>query len=154
RWYLQVACWSLWVVVLETTVRLSLLCRRECRATTGPAAAFLLLGAWMSCFHFMYYDVLLAGLGFVVLLSDPARFVQPLLVVLNQPEGFRLTRAVRNYFRPRLTETHPALPDFDKKGAETIRAARLPVIWTANSFVLYALVALLVIQNAFTYWGI
>jgi hypothetical protein len=163
RWYLQVAGWGLWAIVVETTVRLTLLCRRENRATTGPAAAFILLGAWLSCFHFMYYDAVLAALGVLVLLAEPAKLVEPVLVVFNPPYRFRLTQAVRDYFRPRLAETHPELAQIETKEgaivpqeavAELSAPARLPTIWVANSFILYALVVLLVIQNLFTFWGI
>jgi hypothetical protein len=63
--------WGLLLAVAEMTVRLTLLRGRAARAVLGPGAGFLLLGAWLSCYHFMYYDVLLAALpAAVVYLSD------------------------------------------------------------------------------------
>ena len=43
-------------------MRLAVLRRRQAAAPDGPPAAFLFLGAWMCCFHFMYYDALLGAL--------------------------------------------------------------------------------------------
>jgi hypothetical protein len=50
--------------------------RQSVRATSGAGAAFLLLGGWLCCFHFMYYDVLLAYLPVMLLMSHPARYVR------------------------------------------------------------------------------
>jgi hypothetical protein len=46
---------------------------RAARVTSGPQAAFVLLGAWMACYHFMYYDVLLAYLPCCLLYTEPRR---------------------------------------------------------------------------------
>lgn len=65
--------WGLWATVLGLTATLALSRAAEARHTTqGPRAAFLLLGGWLCCFHFMYYDVLLSYLP-VMLLFLPAR---------------------------------------------------------------------------------
>jgi len=66
--------WGLLFFALEVTVRLTLLRRREARAIRGPAAAFVLLGAWLSCYHFIYYDVLLAALPVALLYLAPCRW--------------------------------------------------------------------------------
>ena len=63
--------WCLLVGVLEFTVRWSLLRQQQTEAVRGHGPAFLLLGAWLSCFHFMYYDVLLAALPVLLLLVGP-----------------------------------------------------------------------------------
>jgi arabinofuranan 3-O-arabinosyltransferase len=68
--------WGLVVVVVGLTARLAVLWKEQARAVTGPAASFLLLGAWLSCFHFMYYDVLLAALPVFVLVAEPCRYLE------------------------------------------------------------------------------
>jgi len=80
-----VAGWVLLGGVLGTTVLLALLRRHQVRAVTGPPAAFLLLGAWLSCFHFMYYDVLLAALPVLLLFTEPWRYLVPVFL----PRGRR-----------------------------------------------------------------
>jgi arabinofuranan 3-O-arabinosyltransferase len=62
--------WGLWVVVIEITTRIAVY--RKCDSFLGYGPAFLFLGAWLSCVHFMYYDVLLAALP-VLLLYQSAR---------------------------------------------------------------------------------
>jgi arabinofuranan 3-O-arabinosyltransferase len=66
--------WGLLGGVVGLTAGLAVLRREQARAVTGPAACFLLLGAWLSCFHFMHYDVLLAALPVLALLAEPARY--------------------------------------------------------------------------------
>ena len=63
--------WGLWLIVIEITTLISV--NRRCRGYVGCGPAFLFLGAWMSCVHFMYYDVLLAALP-VFLLYLSARW--------------------------------------------------------------------------------
>jgi hypothetical protein len=59
--------WGLLILVVAGTAFLSILRKEQSRALAGPPAAFLLLGAWMSCFHFMYYDILLTALPIALL---------------------------------------------------------------------------------------
>jgi hypothetical protein len=61
--------WALLFSVVAGTAFLSILRKEQSRAVTGPPAAFLLLGAWMSCYHFMYYDILLTALPIALLLE-------------------------------------------------------------------------------------
>ena len=145
RWYAAVAGWFLVMFVLEATVRLTRLARPLARSTHGPAAAFVLLGAWMMCVHFMYYDVLLSAVGFVALIAEPKRFVTPLPVVIRAVPGVPITRALLDYLRPRLPRSHP---EMDSAGMPVTRG-----VWGTNSFILYALAALFVIQNWFPYFG-
>ena len=64
---------ALWLTVAGATVLVALWRWRRPAESSGPAAAFLLLGAWLSCFHFMYYDVLLAALPVCLLFMEPRR---------------------------------------------------------------------------------
>jgi arabinofuranan 3-O-arabinosyltransferase len=150
RWYIQLASWTLLVLILETMVRLTQMLKIDWRATTGPAAAFLLLGAWMCCFHFMYYDALLAALGFIVLLAAPGRFIRPLFVLFRAPtlEPNR-SRAWTEYLRPRLARTHP-----DLVSPMPMENSPTGSIWVANSLMLYALMTLIAIQTALPYFAV
>ena len=64
----------LWLTILGLTVVVALWRWRRPAGTDGPAAAFLMLGAWLGCFHFMYYDALLALLPVCLLLTEPPRW--------------------------------------------------------------------------------
>jgi arabinofuranan 3-O-arabinosyltransferase len=83
------------VLILEPTIRLAAYRSRQSGASTGPIPAFLLLAGWFSCFHFMYYDVLLTALPISLLLLNPAEFLKPRLIALvplqegEGAEGFR-----------------------------------------------------------------
>jgi hypothetical protein len=76
---LTLAGWSLWAIVMETTVRFVAL-KRGRIPDTGPAAAFLFLGAWLTCYHFMYYDALLSALPFALLAAEPRRYLRPVVL--------------------------------------------------------------------------
>lgn len=145
RWYIQVAGWGLLVLVLEATVRLTQLLKIDWRATSQPAAAFVLLGAWLCCFHFMYYDVLLSALGFVTLLADPGKFARPVFARFGAPAG----GAWAWYLRPRLARAHPGLA-----APAALEAPMAGSLWVVNSLILYALAALIVIHTGFSYLGI
>ena len=66
------ACMLLLVAVSATTVTVYRL-RRGRGNATGTAAGFLALGAYLCCYHFMYYDSLLALFPLAVLAADPRR---------------------------------------------------------------------------------
>ncbi|HVS38388.1 MAG TPA: glycosyltransferase family 87 protein, partial [Gemmataceae bacterium] len=66
--------WGLWLMVLAATIGVALWRRRQPAGTDGPAIAFLMLGAFWSCYHFMYYDVLTAMLPICLLCAEPGRF--------------------------------------------------------------------------------
>lgn len=72
---------ALLATVLVTTAGFALWRREQARAVTGPPAAFLLLGAWLCCFHFMYYDVLLTALPVFLLFDEPRRYLKPRVLV-------------------------------------------------------------------------
>jgi arabinofuranan 3-O-arabinosyltransferase len=90
--------WCLLFSVVACTTALSILRKEQSRALTGPPAAFLLLGAWLSCYHFMYYDVLLTALPIALLLTEPRRYLEPVLIaVAVVPEGMQKSSLVQGY---------------------------------------------------------
>ena len=118
--------WGLWGVVFTTTVAVYLL-RADRRRATGLGAGFLFLGAFLCCYRFMYYDVLLSAIGFAVLLADPAR-------------AFR-TRTFNLTFTPHEPLAGEAAP----RPTPGPLAARLTGY--VNSFPLTILAALFVLDN-------
>ena len=77
--------WCLLLFVLESTVRVAIFRRPGTRRVMGPVAAFILFGSWLTCYHFMYYDVLLAMLPIAIMLNEPGRFVRPVLLAVIKP---------------------------------------------------------------------
>jgi len=71
------AGWAMLIFVLEVTATLATLHGRDVRASTGPAPAFLLLGGWLCCYHFMYYDVLLSILPVLLLFTETGPYFKP-----------------------------------------------------------------------------
>lgn len=67
--------WSLWGVVFGATVLLYLFRGDRSRAT-GTSAGFLFLGAYLTCFHFMYYDVLISAAVLAVMFADPKQLLR------------------------------------------------------------------------------
>ncbi len=65
---------GLWLSVVGLTAMIALWRWRPPAGIDGPAAAFLMLGAWLGCFHFMYYDTPLAyGCAVCLLFTGPDR---------------------------------------------------------------------------------
>jgi len=91
----KVAAWALWLCVFEATVRIWTLRRRgRPIPLTGPMPAFLFLAAWACCYHFMYYDVLMASVGvFVLLAARPQRFFDPPTARLEPGGGVLLVNS-------------------------------------------------------------
>lgn len=81
---LFVASWAAWAAVIEITLRVFHGRRPGPIPFVGPLPAFLVLTAWMTTYHFMYYDAMLSAFGVFVLLADPRPFFRPR--ALNQPE--------------------------------------------------------------------
>jgi hypothetical protein len=67
---------ALWGTVFGGTVAVYLW-RGDRRQATGLAAGFLFLGAFLTCYRFMYYDIVLSAVALAVLFADPARFFRP-----------------------------------------------------------------------------
>jgi arabinofuranan 3-O-arabinosyltransferase len=82
----DVAGWVLWVAVFVPTVAVYLW-RADRRLVTGLGAGFLFLGAYLCCYRFMYYDVLLSVLPLALLLADPARLLRATVFDLRTAAG-------------------------------------------------------------------
>ena len=68
--------WGLWTLVLSATLLVAWRCRRRRKELTGPFPAFVLTGVVLTCYHFMYYDFVLAGLPVLLLFTEPRRYLQ------------------------------------------------------------------------------
>jgi hypothetical protein len=66
---------GLWGAVLGATAIVYLL-RGDRSRPTGVGAGFLFLGAYLTCLHFMYYDVLVSAAALAVLFADPKQFLR------------------------------------------------------------------------------
>ena len=66
--------WALWAAVFVPTVAIYL--ARGTRKPVGLSAAFLFFGAFLTCYRFMYYDILLALMGFGCLAAGPGGFLR------------------------------------------------------------------------------
>jgi hypothetical protein len=100
---------SLWGLVVGLTAVAAVWRHRRLRSLTGPAAAFVLLGGYFACYHFMYYDVLLAALPLVALFAEPRRF-WPLrrARLLHGPESVALLAALEPAPEGKLPALEPA----------------------------------------------
>jgi hypothetical protein len=78
-WGRRATALGLWLWLAPLAVTVSAVIRRgkqATRVTSGPQAAFVLYGAWLACYHFMYYDVILAYLPCVLLYAEPRRVLR------------------------------------------------------------------------------
>jgi len=100
--------WGLWLVVVGLTASFAMFRRSQAQACTGPAAAFLLLGAWMSCYHFMYYDVLLTALPVLLLFTEPGQYLQPIVVAVVPARTMEVDRGILAYLDPTLPQENPS----------------------------------------------
>jgi hypothetical protein len=132
--------WSILLFVCECTVRLAILRKHQARAVTGPPAAFLFLFAWMMCFHFMYYDVLLAALPVFLLLTEPRRYLQPILLAIRPLSEEKLGSELAGYYRPRLPHGYPPQAPLLQAGYGHV--------WALNSLILTIIGILLFIEHS------
>jgi hypothetical protein len=88
-WLAPALGWGMLATVAVLTAGLALWRWRQARAFTGPPAAFILLAAWLGCFHFMYYDALLAAFPLLVLTAArPRDYLRVILLpVSSSPHG-------------------------------------------------------------------
>jgi hypothetical protein len=116
----QVSAWTLWGTVLLTTMAVYLRFAQPPR-TVGIGAAFLLLGAWLCCYRFMYYDVLLTALPILVLLANPRHWLPS--------QHYTLMPAVSSSFRTASTEPlAPGTPAADGVGRVYINSFPLTIL--------------------------
>ncbi len=70
--------WALWCLVALTTAAIAIRRVRHRvnspRNLSGPLPCLILLGVWLCGYRFMYYDVFLAAVGVVALMTDPRPF--------------------------------------------------------------------------------
>jgi len=137
--------WAMFGACLGATLLLPLVRRREAQAPTGTMAGFLLLGAWLSCFHFMYYDVLLTALALFVLLAEPQRFLEPILFAVTpvrEPPPSELSA----YYAPRpANQEPPPVP--------AVQPAHRHV-WVLNRLAPNVLLLLLFVEHGFPHIGL
>jgi arabinofuranan 3-O-arabinosyltransferase len=125
--------WSLWGIVFATTAGIYLRYGDRQRST-GVGISFLLFGAFLTCYRFMYYDVLLSAIGFAALLAEPSRFLRARV--------FGLTLASQT---PAIGKTREMKPPSQPK---YLLASRL--MGYINSFPLTILVLLMLLENSFS----
>lgn len=133
--------WALLILFFETTVRLAVLRRAERMPPVGPGAAFVFLGAWLSCFHFMYYDVLLTALPILLLFTEPRRWFEPRFILFAAAPDSRLDEAATAYYRPQPPTAYP-IPD---------DPSRVAVL---NSFVLTVLGVMALVEYVLPFVGL
>jgi hypothetical protein len=108
---------ALLVLILEPAIRLAILRSRQSSTSAGPIPAFLLLAGWFSCFHFMYYDVLLTALPLGLLLLNPSEFLKPRLMAIVPLREVHEDRT--SGYRPTLQTGYPikswTLPVFSRQ---------------------------------------
>jgi hypothetical protein len=138
--------WAIWAGVLEITLLLTALRWKQARALTGPAPAFLLLAAWMSCFHFMYYDALLTVLPFFLLCTEPREFIKPIFLAVVPVPRARLPEDLAAYYGPRLPREYPS-------EVPPLQAQHRHVL-VLNRMVPNILVLLLIVEHLFVTAGV
>jgi len=80
-------CWSVQLGIILVTA-LVYLTRADHRKPWGLGAAFAFFGAFLSCYRFMYYDALLAGVGWVCLFADRTAWLPPATSLRRAVTGF------------------------------------------------------------------
>lgn len=136
--------WSMFLGCLLLTVYLPLSRPRQARAVNGTTAGFLLMGAWLACFHFMYYDILLTVLPIFVLLAEPRSYLQPILFTvapMKEPDAGQLA----DYYRAWPPESQPYVPAL-QPGFRNV--------WVLNRMVPNILALLLVVEHWFPRIGL
>jgi hypothetical protein len=138
--------WAMFAFCLFSTVILALSRPKEARAVTGTAAGFLLLGAWLSCFHFMYYDMLLTVLPVFVLLAEPRQFCEPILYAVVPLNREAKDGELANYYGPWPANYWPPLLPLLQPVFRNV--------WTLNRMVPNVVLLLLMIEHLLPHLGI
>jgi hypothetical protein len=138
--------WTLLGGIFAITLGLAYRYRDPPHRATGPEPAFLLLGAWLCCFHFMYYDVLLAALPVLLLCTEPRRYLQPRFLALVPLTTNQLGDKQAHYYRPGFPTTYPPTPPS--------LAAGYGNLWVVNSMTLTLFALLLATAYVLPIWDI
>jgi hypothetical protein len=69
-------CWGIQVATILVTAVIYLT-RADRHKSWGLGTAFAFFGAFLSCYRFMYYDALLAGVGWICLFADRSAWQTP-----------------------------------------------------------------------------
>ncbi len=138
--------WALLGGIFAITLGLAYRYRDRPHTATGPEPAFLLLGSWLCCFHFMYYDVLLAALPVLLLLTEPRRYLQPLFLALVPLNAAQLGEKQAHYYRPGFPTTYPPAPPTLTAGYGNV--------WVLNSMTLTLFALLLATAYVLPIWDI
>lgn len=127
--------WLLWGMVAGFTL-LTYLWRADYRKRSGLGTGFLFLGAWLCCYRFMYYDVLISLVGIFLLLAERNLWWRTAAFRLNPvpPE-------------PALAADPRPLPEPTTPPGDTFRPRWIGYV---NSFLLTLLFVLLILEN----WGL
>jgi hypothetical protein len=105
----DVLSYTLWIGAMAVSGSIGLLRRQQVSAAVGAGPAFLLLAGWMSCLHFMYYDVMLTFLPLCLLFNDPRSFLQVRFWRFRfwRPPPEPLPAENQEYYRPSLAPPPP-----------------------------------------------
>lgn len=146
--------WALLVLFLELTIRVALSRRHQVRQPVGPGPAFLFLGAWLTCFHFMYYDLLLAALPVFLLFTDPRRYLEPRFLLIAPLSAAKVGPAL-TYFQPRFFSPLPLGRDGVLDNGQWMPAplveARPGTLWVLNRVVPTLVVGFLAVYCILAY---
>jgi hypothetical protein len=99
----------------------------------------------MMCYHFMYYDVLLAYLPVALLFTDPRRYLRPLFIGMWPFGRSKPSAELLDFYRPiRYFHRRHWLPFVQGYGQ----------LLLINSLVMTLVAALILIQYVFPYFGL
>jgi hypothetical protein len=113
---LAILGWGPWFLILSLTLFVIWRCRSRRKELTGTFPTFVLSSSVLTCYHFMYYDFLLAALPMLLLFNKPARYLQVRCCgrprwrsKSEPPAGGRvaLVAEMRRYYRPAWTDSWP-----------------------------------------------
>jgi hypothetical protein len=124
--------YGLLLAVVGATAVVALARRRAASGTAGYGPAFVGLGAWASCFHFIYYDTLLAALPVSLLLLEPRRFLRPVLLAVTPAPA-----ELAGYFGPRPMCEPPPEPTAVAAGPRTVAVMNSAVLTLVGLLILF-----------------
>jgi hypothetical protein len=112
--------WAMLVAIAEIALRLVTLRGHQAKAITGPRAAFVFLTAWLCCFHFMYYDTLLAALPVFLLFTEPRRYLKPIFLAIARIPRGQIDDKLASSYLPHLVRELPPSPPLVQLGYRNV----------------------------------